>query len=421
LLAARENIIANGQADADADTDSGVATPCLVQRLRLRNFRNYGQLALDIRAPVIVLSGANGAGKTNLMEAISFLSPGRGLRRAKLRDAQKSGTGDDNGNGNGEVDSWAVAATVLTPGGVVGIGSSLATTEKGTDRRLARHDGQTVQPSSLAQVIGVQWLTPRMDRLFQDGPASRRRFLDRLVLGLDPDHGRRVGAYERSLRERAKLLRDNHGNGGGGGNGQGGDPAWLSALEARMAADGVAVAAARREALERLQRLLAETPGRFPKPGLAIDGRLEGWLDELPAVEVESRFAALLADNRRRDGERGGTGEGPHRSDLVVRHLDKGQPAAICSTGEQKALLISIILANARAEAQRRGAAPILLLDEITAHLDRRRREALFDEILTLGGQAWLSGTDRDLFDGLSGPAQFVAVNGGNAVLEDSV
>ncbi|MDP6692616.1 MAG: DUF917 family protein, partial [Alphaproteobacteria bacterium] len=277
---------------------------------------------------------------------------------------------------------------------------------------VARLDGQTVSPASLSQIIGVQWLTPQMDRLFLEGPSSRRRFLDRLVLGLDPDHGRRVGAYERSLRERAKLLRDG-----------GGDPAWLSALEARMAADGVAVAAARREALARLQRFLSAAKGRFPRAELVIEGRIESWLDDLPAVEVESRFAAMLAENRRRDGEVGGPmsgrGDGPHRSDLAVRHLGKDMPAAQCSTGEQKALLIAIMLANAKAEAERRGAAPILLLDEVAAHLDSERREALFTEILALGGQAWLSGTDRELFQPLAGQAQFVAVDAGQATLDD--
>lgn len=400
LLAARENI-------ADK-TDA--ASPCAVHRLRLSNFRNYEQLALDISAPVAILNGANGAGKTNLLEAISFLSPGRGLRRARLRDVQLREV-----RNNGAADTadtadagWAVAATVAAPMGPINIGSSLTKTENGGDRRVARHDGTAMAPAGLAALVGVQWLTPQMDRLFQDGPSSRRRFLDRLVLGLDPDHGRRVGAYERSMRERAKLLRDAASN----------DPAWLGALEARMAANGVAVAAARREALARLQRLLAETPGCFPRPGLAIEGRLENWLAEHPAVEVESRFAALLAENRRRDGEAGGTGDGPHRSDLSVRHLDKDQAAGLCSTGEQKALLISVILANARAEAQRRGAAPILLLDEVAAHLDQTRREALFDEILALGGQTWLSGTDRELFTALSGQAQFVVVENGHAVVE---
>ena len=375
----------------------GIATACAVQRLRLSNFRNYDSLALDPAAQVVVLTGANGAGKTNLMEAISFLSPGRGLRRARLRDVLRKEAAAD------ETAGWAVAATVRGPDGPVKLGSSLSRTERGTDKRLARLDGQTVPPSSLSQVIGVQWLTPQMDRLFLEGPSSRRRFLDRLVLGLDPDHGRRVGAYERSLRERAKLLR-----------GGGGEPAWLSALEARMAASGVAVAAARREALARLQRLLSAATGHFPKAGLAIEGRIESWLDDHPAVEVESRFAAMLADSRQHEG----AADGPHRSDLTVRHLDKDMPAAQCSTGEQKALLIAVMLANAKAEAERRGAAPILLLDEVAAHLDSERRDALFAEILALGGQAWLSGTDRNLFEPLGGQAQFVTVGRGQANLE---
>jgi DNA replication and repair protein RecF len=410
LLAARQNMgpgigIANPTAPAAVDAVSGVMSACAVQRLRLSDFRNYQKLALDLSSQVVVLTGANGAGKTNLMEAISFLSPGRGLRRARLRDVLRQG-------GAGSAANWAVAATVQGPEGPVKLGSSLTQTERGSDKRLARLDGQTVSPASLSQIIGVQWLTPQMDRLFLEGPSSRRRFLDRLVLGLDPDHGRRVGAYERSLRERAKLLRDG-----------GGDPAWLSALEARMAADGVAVAAARREALARLQRFLSAAKGRFPRAELVIEGRIESWLDDLPAVEVESRFAAMLAENRRRDGEVGGPmsgrGDGPHRSDLAVRHLGKDMPAAQCSTGEQKALLIAIMLANAKAEAERRGAAPILLLDEVAAHLDSERREALFTEILALGGQAWLSGTDRELFQPLAGQAQFVAVDAGQATLDD--
>ena len=391
-----------------ATSASGAApSPCAVQRLRLRNFRNYRSLALDLSAQVVVLSGANGAGKTNLLEALSFLSPGRGLRRARLRDVLRKdapATDELTADGGG---GWAVAATVQGPGGLVKLGSSLAATERGTDRRVARQDGQAMAPASLAQVIGVQWLTPQMDRLFLEGPSSRRRFLDRLVLGLDPEHGRRVGVYERSLRERAKLLRDGAG-----------DPTWLAALEARMAADGVAVAAARREAVARLQQLLSATSGHFPGPGLAIEGRVESWLEDHPAVEVESRFAGLLQDSRRRDAHTGSTGQGPHRSDLAVRHLGKDMPAAQCSTGEQKALLIAVILANAKAEAERRGAAPILLLDEVAAHLDGERRAALFAEILALGGQAWLSGTDRSLFEPLFGQAQFVTVDRGRATVD---
>jgi DNA replication and repair protein RecF len=380
---------------------------CAVQRLRLNNFRNYGSLALDLSAQVVVLSGANGAGKTNLLEALSFLSPGRGLRRARLRDVLRQDAPPADELARDSANGWAVAATVQGPGGAINLGSSLATTESGTDRRVARQDGQAMAPAGLAKVIGVQWLTPQMDRLFLEGPSSRRRFLDRLVLGLDPEHGRRVGAYERSLRERAKLL--------AGGVG---DPTWLAALEARMAADGVAVAAARREAVAQLQQQLSGASGYFPRAGLAIEGRLEGWLEDYPAVEVESRFGELLQSNRRRDAQNGSTGDGPHRSDLSVRHLGKDTPAAQCSTGEQKALLIAVMLANAKAEAGRRGAAPILLLDEVAAHLDGERRAALFAEILALGGQAWLSGTDRDLFEPLSGQAQFVAVDRGRVMVD---
>ena len=401
MLATQQNI--DPVPGAAAPQVHGMPPACAVGRLRLHNFRNYQSLALDLSAQVVVLSGANGAGKTNLLEALSFLSPGRGLRRARLRDVLRIEASPEDGVEPG----WAVAATVQGADGPVKLGSSLATTENGRDRRLARQDGQTVAPASLAQAIGVQWLTPQMDRLFLEGPSSRRRFLDRLVLGLDPEHGRRVGAYERSLRERAKLLRDG-----------GGDQAWLSALEARMAADGVAVAAARREALARLQRFLSAPSGHFPRPGLTIEGKVESWLEEHPAVEVESRFAALLHNSRRRDGAAGGTADGPHRSDLAVRHLGKDLPASQCSTGEQKALLIAVMLANARAEAERRGAAPILLLDEVAAHLDGERRAALFAEVLALGGQAWLSGTDRDLFEPLFGQAQFVAVDHGRATVD---
>ena len=382
-------------------THSDSVPSCAISRLRLRNFRNYTQLSLDLRASIVVLSGANGSGKTNLLEAISFLAPGRGLRRSRLREVQKTDTVSDTNTG------WVVAASVYGPLGSAKISSRLGKTNKGTDCRLTRNDGAPVQPSSLSQLIGIQWLTPQMDRLFVEGPSPRRRFLDRLVLGLHPDHGRRVRSYERSLQERARLQR--------AGNV---DLAWLSAIEARIAADGVAIAAARNETLTKLHQYLAETPGKFPRPELVVEGRLEAGLEELPAVEVERRFADFLARNRQRDFETRTTCEGPHRSDLVVHHSVNGQPAAKCSTGEQKALLISIVLANARAEAQRRGAAPILLLDEVTAHLDQKRRNALFEELQSLGGQAWLSGTDRNLFAPLTEGTQFISVNGAHTISE---
>jgi DNA replication and repair protein RecF len=393
VLVAREQAIAETEAPPIA-----AAARSALHRLRLSDFRCYRTLALDLSGRTVVLTGPNGAGKTNILEALSYLSPGRGLRRARLRDVLRAGAPG----------AWSVAARLAGPDGAVDLGTGMTVTEQGGDRRTARIDGQTAAPAALAGTLGLQWLTPQMDRLFIDGPSSRRRFLDRLVLAFDPDHGRRVGAYERAMRERARLLRD--------GNG---DDAWLSALEARMTADGIAVAAARREAVARLQRYLTEARGDFPRAELTVAGTLEADLAEAPAVEVEGRFADCLRANRRRDGEAGGTAEGPHRTDLLVRHAGKDLPAEQCSTGEQKALLIALTLANARAEAERRGAPPLLLLDEVVAHLDARRRAALFEEVQALGGQAWLSGTDRAVFEPLAGSAQFIAVRDGQAGLEE--
>jgi DNA replication and repair protein RecF len=245
-----------------------------------------------------------------------------------------------------------------------------------------------------------------MDRLFVDGPGARRRFLDRLVYGFDPDHAGRVAAYEHAMRERGRLLR-------GGGGGPGADPAWLAALEDRMAREGVAIAAARRNLVGRLDHAVALGQGPFPKAGLAIDGTVEIWLGDGPALAVEDRLREALAAARRADAEAGRASVGPHRSDFAVRHLDKGLPAARCSTGEQKALLISIVLADARLRALEASAAPLLLLDEVAAHLDRARRAALFEEICALGAQAWLTGTDRALFETLGPRARFLHVAGG--------
>lgn len=366
-----------------------------VRRLTLTNFRNYGGFRLETEPWPVVLTGANGAGKTNLLEAISYLSPGRGLRRARLDEVTSHGS--DGG--------WAVAAQVRDPrsGGVAEIGTGTAggeTGEAARERRAVRIDGVPAPgPAALAEVFSVSWLTPQMDRLFQENTGGRRRFLDRLVYGFDTAHARRVTAYERALRERSRLLRS------GGGTSE-----WLAALEETMAEYGVAVAAARREGVARLEQGLAQNPGAFPRAALGIDGLLETLLDGMPALEVEAVFRTKLADSRPRDAETGGAAVGPHRSDLTVRHLENGLPAQQCSTGEQKALLIAIVLADARVKGVRAGAAPVLLLDEVVAHLDEERREALFEEILRLGAQTWLTGTDRSLFAALKGAAQFFEV-----------
>jgi DNA replication and repair protein RecF len=276
------------------------------------------------------------------------------------------------------------------------------------ERRQIRIDGENATSTELRNLLGVQWLTPRMDRLFMEGKGERRRFLDRLVFGSDPDHGKRVNTYEGVMRERNQLLRDKRR-----------DDAWLGALEARMAEDAVAIAAARLATLDRLNAALVQGIGPFPSATLTVDGVVEALLLDMPAVEAEGRFAELLRSGRYKDEAAGRALEGPHRSDLLVTYAANGLPAAQCSTGEQKALLIAIVLANARLEKVEQGHAPILLMDEVTAHLDEHRRRALFDEICALSGQTWLTGTDRELFAGLEDRAQFYKVQDSALYLEE--
>lgn len=362
-----------------------------VTRLRLTNFRGYDTAAFDGDPRPVVLTGPNGAGKTNLLEAISFLAPGRGLRQARLSDIDRRSTDTADAGG------WAVAATVSTALGSVDIGTGR---EADDTRRTVRVNGAPAQgPNALAEHVSVVWLTPRMDRLFLDGASARRRFLDRLVFGFDTAHSARVGAYEHAMRERSRLLKTGRR-----------DDGWLTALEDTMAARGVAIAAARRDMANRLARACARGGGPFPRAGIAATGAIEELLDTGPALEAEDRLRAQLAAGRQGDSESGRTAVGPHLSDLSVRHLAKDMPAGQCSTGEQKALLIAVVLANARLQAAERGAAPLLLLDEVAAHLDGQMRQALFAEIRHLGAQAWLTGTDRAVFAELEPCAQFFAV-----------
>lgn len=375
-----------------------------VSRLTLTDFRNYRSLKLEAGPGPIVLTGPNGAGKTNLLEALSLLSPGRGLRRARLTEiARQDGPG-----------GWAVAATIQGPNDETRVGTGLApATGPGgpggpggpdgpgrPDRRQVRVDGRDAPgPAALGRVVALLWLTPRMDRLFLDGAGARRRFVDRLVFGYDADHARRVSAYEKAMRERARLLRAGPA-----------DAAWGAALETIMAEQGVAVAAARRDWMARLNEALGQGIGPFPAARIGLVGTVEDWLAEAPAAAVEDRVRAALAAGRRADAEQGRTALGPHRTDLAVHHVARDRVAARCSTGEQKALLIALVLADARLTELERGQAPILLLDEVAAHLDAAHRAALYDELIALGCQAWLSGTDPDLFTGLGGRATFVGV-----------
>ncbi|MFN4277043.1 MAG: DNA replication/repair protein RecF [Ferrovibrio sp.] len=384
---------------AEQSYEGATAGGTAVLSLSLRDFRNYAELHLRLSGQPVVLTGPNGAGKTNILEALSFFSPGRGLRRARLSEVSRV-------SGQPARRCWVAHAELATAIGPVAIGTGLAEAvgdEELAERRIVRINGEpAASANGLAEYLDVVWLTPQMDRLFVEGLSTRRRFMDRLVYGLDGGHARQVAAFERAMRERNRLLKMG-----------GADPAWLAALESQMAEHGVAVAAARREALGRIEAGMALATGPFPRARLAAQGVIEAWLADMPALAAEEKYRAVLAERRGIDREAGAATEGPHRSDMAVWHAEKDQPAALCSTGEQKALLIAITLANARLIRARRQMAPLMLLDEISAHLDARRRAALYEELLALGGQVWLTGTDDDLFTGLAGQAEFFTVADG--------
>lgn len=383
------------------DAATGAAPAVLaVRQLRLTDFRNYRQLRLDCGPEPVVLFGANGAGKTNLLEALSFLAPGRGLRRARLDEvARRSRAGEP------DAASWAVAATLDTPEGRLALGTGLEPARsEGSLRRAVRIDGRPAQSqTALGLHVAAVWLTPQLDRLFLDGPGERRRFLDRLVTALHPEHAGDVAAYEHALRQRARLLAEGSR-----------DPHWFTALEDTMARHGVALAAARADTVHRLDAAARLGIGPFPRAGLAVAGEVDGWIAGMAALDAEDRLRGELAASRLRDAEAGTTSCGPHRSDLAVRHLDLDLPAAEGSTGQQKAVLVSIALAHARLVALSRGRAPLLLLDEIAAHLDAERRAALFDEVVALSVQCWMTGTDAELFAPLAGRAQVLRVADGS-------
>lgn len=376
-----------------------------VTRVQLTNFRSYAQAELAVGARPVVLAGPNGAGKTNILDAISLLSPGRGLRGAKLSEHIRRGP---------SVPSdalWAVAASVSRGGETYEVGTGLTIGPGGGERRLVRLNGAPAQSSAdLGDIVQMIWLTPAMDRLFIEGASGRRRFLDRLVLGFDAAHARRAARYEQAMRERARLLKLGPR-----------DPLWLDGLEAEMAEAGAAMTMARAETVARLNAMLAQRgeAGAFPCAQLALDGEADALLVE-HGVDAVAEMRARFARSRIRDAESGHTTFGPHRSDLTVRHTQKRADARECSTGEQKALLVSIVLADAWELSQARdGHAPLLLLDEIAAHLDARRRAALFEETLALGAQAWMTGTDLALFENLTARADIVTVDNGHFAVQE--
>lgn len=367
-----------------------------VSRLLLTRFRSYAEASLETGPEPVVLAGPNGAGKTNILEALSLLSPGRGLRSATYREMEREG----------DLPGWAVAARLTGRTGQSDVGTG--TNADARDRRQLRIDGSPATNADLLATVNVLWLTPAMDRLFVEGASSRRKFFDRMVLALYPDHAGHVARYEAAMRERGRLLAEE----------RAADPAWLSALERKMAEHSVAVAAARRDALGALQRLIdanveRSDGGPFPHAVLALEGEVEARLATDKALDVEDWLVDTLARRRLQDQSAGRAGFGIHRTDLAVTHAPKSMAAGRCSTGEQKALLIGLILAQTRLVAELTGCWPLLLLDEIAAHLDGRRRDALFDILMSMGVQAWMTGTDSDVFAGLKGRAQLWTIEAG--------
>ncbi len=350
----------------------------MIGRLTLSDFRNHADALIVPDHAFILLTGENGAGKTNILEAVSMLAPGRGLRGAALRDMARQG-----GSGG-----FGIAAEI--DGVMLGTGVAAGA----PDRRQVRIGGVSSSANALADHLSIVWLTPAMDRLFTDSPGGRRRFLDRLTLALHPGHAAHSARYEAAMRARNRLLADP----------RSADPLWLDALEAQMGEHGAALEGARADLVERLNTALEDQPDApFARPLLKLESEGEGEGDPL---------AVRLGRERRRDAAAGRTLSGPHRQDLAVTHIAKEQAAALCSTGEQKALLLSILLAHAGLVADVRGKPPVLLLDEVAAHLDPSRRSALFERLRGMGAQVWMTGTESHLFRDIGQASHFTVTSG---------
>jgi len=372
-----------------------------VEELKLTDFRNYARATLCLDQRPVVLVGDNGAGKTNLLEAVSLLGPGQGLRGRHYGElGRKDGPG-----------GWAVAATVMSMEGEVEIGTGFGLEAAGeATGRIVRIAGKEQGAGALADYVQLVWVIPEMDGLFT-GPASeRRRFLDRLMLAIDPKMRGPRGRFDRAMRQRNRLFQMREGS-----------PSLFAGLEEQMAEAAVAIAASRLDAVVRLSTLIETTrtdrgPTPFPWALLKLEGTLEAALVERPAIEVEDDYVSLLSETRERDRFAGRALAGPHLSDLIVFHGPHNAAAGSCSSGEQKALLLGLVLAKARLIRELSGTAPLVLFDEVAAHLDQARREALFGEILALTAQAWMTGTDRALFEPLAKDAQFLSVKQGKIV-----
>ena len=381
-----------------------------VRRLTLVNFRNYKYLRLNLNMPFVILGGENGSGKTNVLEAVSFLSQGRGLRNAKLSEVktfdflanQQSSPVFINNSG------WAVSAQVEKFGEEFNIGTAVESVvkefeyneTKEVERRIVQVNNQKLSSQNeLGNYLSVIWVTPQMDRLFQGGSQLRRSFLDRIVYAFDVEHARRISTYDNLYRQWLQILKSGNIN-----------TSWLNALEEQMSGIGVAIAAARREQVQKLNIFIEQNPDDiFPDAFLSLDGTIEKMLDDKPAIYVEDFYRESLF-NQRRSILFNDASSNLNKTDLCVLYKKKNVPAALCSTGEQKSLLLSIILAHAKSLLHSRGVPPILLLDEVVAHLDEVKREALLEKIRELGLQAWITSTDPSLFASLKDEALFLEV-----------
>lgn len=391
-----------------------------VTRLTLTDFRNYQFLRINAELAPVVITGENGSGKTNILEAISFLTPGRGLRGARLADIKRITPEQFNDEYQPTVISplnWAVSAEVFSNGDSIEIGTAVERSNRETEdeegsrsfeRRIVKIGGNKItSQAELGKYISAIWLTPQMDRLFRGGSQPRRSFLDRLVYAFDMEHAKRTANFEHLYKEWYRLLKegknDNH---------------WLTSLEEKMAGIGVAIAAARREQIAKLNTFIEHEPDDvFPSVRLELDGMVEKWLDSMPAIEAEDNYCQRLK-NQRRNILYNDNVDGVNRTDFKVYYRRKGMPAELCSTGEQKSLLISIILAQSKCQTLHKGFAPVMLLDEIVAHLDDSKREALLEKLRELNVQAWITSTDAGLFNSLRGEAQFLEIKN-NQIFEN--
>lgn len=388
-----------------------------VTRLTLTDFRNYQFLRINAALTPIIITGENGSGKTNILEAVSFLTPGRGLRGARLADIKRITPENINDEYQPTVIapiSWAISAEVQNGGDIIEIGTAVERSARETEeddyrsfeRRIVKIDGNKISSQAeLGKYISAIWLTPQMDRLFRGGSQPRRSFLDRLVYAFDMEHAKRTANFEHLYKEWYRLLKegknDNH---------------WLGTLEENMAGLGVAIAAARREQIAKLNTFIEHEPDDvFPSVKLELDGSIEKLLDTLPAVEAEDRYRQMLAKQRRNILYNDSV-DGVNRTDFKVYYRRKGMPAELCSTGEQKSLLISIILAQSKCQTLHKGFAPVLLLDEVVAHLDDVKREALLEKVRELNVQAWITSTNPELFNSLKNEAQFMEVRNNNII-----